>query len=259
MTISFAGSGNLGSYLSLLLKERGHTIHQVYSRTIENAIVLASKTGARPINDIKEVDPDIDILIVTLPDRIIPDFLKNLEPGRYTAISTSGSVMLAELDGRHNQFGVLYPLQSFTKYTKPDPQTIPIFIEGNCAASTQILIELGKSISNNILEINSDQRLLLHTAAVFASNFTNHIIDIADQIVMNSGLNFKLLVPLINETISRLNNHKANEVQTGPAVRNDDVTIEKHLRVLGTMNDTYLEQVYSLLTQGIKNFNNHSS
>ncbi len=254
MKISVAGSGNLGSYITLLLKNKGCTIHQVYSRSIENAKKLAEQVDAQAINDERYFDANVEVVIVALPDRVIPDFIQRLERGNFVVLSTAGSVALSELSGSHEHYGVLYPLQSFTRYTHPDARSIPVCIEAVDEKSTAVALEIAGIISNDVREIDSDKRLILHAAAVFASNFTNHLLSLSEQVVQTSGFELEVLYPLINETINRLKTHSAKEMQTGPAIRNDVNTIEKHLKLLTSIDNPYLTQIYSLLSKSIRDF-----
>src|SRR5512133_345250 len=127
-TVSFAGSGNVGSFLAVELFKAGCTIKQVYSRTLENAKILAEKVDAEPIDRLDLINIDIQLLIVALPDKVIPEFCATLsnelstrnsvngiteyvKPELWVA-STAGSVMLDEFKLYFFNSGVLYPLQS---------------------------------------------------------------------------------------------------------------------------------------------------
>src|SRR5690606_18219747 len=94
------------------------------------------------------------------------------------------------------------------------------------------LEELAGSLSKRVFQCDSKQRLSLHTAAVFACNFTNHFYAIAADILNKHGLDFDLIRPLILETAQKVMENQPKEVQTGPAVRNDIRTMEKHLALL---------------------------
>jgi predicted short-subunit dehydrogenase-like oxidoreductase (DUF2520 family) len=251
--LSIAGAGNVGSYLAIELFKAGCTIRQVLNRTIEKAEKLAQKVDANAIDNPESINPDIDVLILALPDREIVEFCRKaaiIFPDVILA-STAGSVEISQLIEVNSNCGVLYPLQSFTVKTHPTPSIIPFCIEGATTEIANKLTKIASLISNDVREISSDKRLLLHLSAVFASNFSNHMMAKAYEIIRRSGLEFDILWPLVNETVSRLRSYEPLEMQTGPAIRNDRITIEKHLDMLKSYDDEMMCKLYSLISESI--------
>ena len=144
--------------------------------------------------------------------------------------------------------GVFYPLQTFTKGRLLDFSTIPICIEASDNESLALLRLLGEAISQNIYDINSDQRKKLHLAAVFANNFSNHLFHISETLCEKEDLPFELLKPLILETVKKLETLSPKDAQTGPARRDDSISIEKHLELLTNTNH---KKIYTLLSEAI--------
>lgn len=267
LTVSIAGSGNVGSFLATELFKAGCVIRQVFSRTHENAQKLASKVDAEPIVKIDSIDFNIHLLIIALPDKVIPGFCEVLskvtsvregvtrsvvDPNPDICIaSTAGSVMLSEFSQYFNHCGVLYPLQSFTLMTQPDAKIVPFCIEGTDEQIKSLLTKTALLISDDVRFINSEQRLILHMAAVFASNFSNHLLAIASSIIRQNNLDFNILWPLINETVGRLKECKPEEVQTGPAIRNDIQTMEKHLELLDGYRNENFKLIYEIISRSI--------
>lgn len=267
LTVSIAGSGNVGSFLAVELFKAGCVIRQVFSRYQENAQSLAVKVDAEPIDRIDSIDFNIHLLIIALPDKVITGFCEalskvaSIREGVTRSVidsnpdiciaSTSGSVMLSEFSQYFNHCGVLYPLQSFTMLTQPDAKIIPFCIEGTDEQIQTLLTRTALLISDDVRFINSEQRLILHMAAVFVSNFTNHLFSISNNIIKQTNLNFNILWPLINETVSRLKEYKPEEVQTGPAIRNDIQTIEKHLALLDGYNNDNYKKIYERISESI--------
>lgn len=257
LTITVAGAGNVGTFLAEELFRAGCVIRQVYSRTHNHALELAAKVKSEAIIDISKIDQDIDLIILALPDKVIPQFCQLLEkeagisPERTVVASTAGSVSLGELQSSFFKSGVIYPLQTFTRYTKPVAENIPFCIEGSDDEVISLLKQTSSLISRDVRDIDSQQRLVIHLAAVFACNFTNHMIAVADDILSKAKLDFSILMPLINETISRLEGNKPVQMQTGPAVRNDQNTIEKHLHLLESTEGELLRSLYALISESI--------
>ncbi len=162
-------------------------------------------------------------------------------------VHTSGSVALSELSSK-NRKGVFYPLQTFSKNKAVNFKEIPICLEAENETDYQTLELIGKSISDKIFNINSEQRKALHVAAVFVCNFSNHLYQIGNEICDQNNIPFEVLHPLIMETAAKIKTLSPSEAQTGPAKRNDTQTINTHLNFL--RNETQKE-IYKILTKSI--------
>ncbi|MCX8491522.1 MAG: DUF2520 domain-containing protein, partial [Cyclobacteriaceae bacterium] len=147
--------------------------------------------------------------------------------------------------------GVFYPLQSFSKQKKVDFKNIPIFIESQNQETDDFLLLMAKTISNQVVKIESDDRIALHVAAVFASNFTNHMLAISKSILQQNNLDFEWLKPLITETIQKSLAIDPNHAQTGPASRGDLEILDKHLEFLS--DDEGVAEIYKIISQHIVN------
>jgi predicted short-subunit dehydrogenase-like oxidoreductase (DUF2520 family) len=153
------------------------------------------------------------------------------------------------LDGFSSNYGVFYPLQTFSKSRKVDFSDIPICIEANHPSNLMKLEELGQKISNTVSQINSEERKTLHLAAVFTNNFVNHFYAIGAEILQAKKLDFELLKPLIRETAAKIEALDPVEAQTGPAKRNDQTIIGLHLKML--RNKPEYQKIYSFVTESI--------
>ncbi|WP_238395274.1 Rossmann-like and DUF2520 domain-containing protein [Mucilaginibacter sp. 14171R-50] len=254
MRITIIGSGNVATHLGAALKNAGHRIVQVYSRDMQHAALLAYHIGAEAIDKPESLSPDTDMFILAIKDDAIPGFIPHLSTFNKLIVHTSGAVdMQALLDNTTNA-GVFYPLQTFSKNKEVDFRQVPLCIEGADENITKTLEELARGISNNVYRVNSAQRKVLHLAAVFACNFTNHLYNIGGQLLAGSGMSFDMLRPLILETADKVKEHLPAGVQTGPAVRNDNLTMQGHLQMLNMQPN--LQQIYTLISQDIiKNHN----
>ena len=248
MKIIFIGSGNLATQLSLCLKEVGHSIIQVFSQSIENAKLLAEKLGAEYTNDIKHIYQDADLYLFSVKDDILGQLIQNLPPTNGVLAHTAGAISMNVFDGRKENYGVFYPLQTFNKNRKIDFYQIPVFIEANDSITSECLEEIAKSVSGHFQFLSSDNRKYLHLAAVFACNFTNHMYVLASDILKDQGLSFDVLKPLINETANKVMELSPQLAQTGPAVRFDENVIQKHISLL---KDDAIKELYIKLSKSI--------
>ncbi|MDB4902471.1 MAG: oxidoreductase [Mucilaginibacter sp.] len=249
MRITIIGSGNVATHLAAAFKNAGHRIVQVYSRDMQNAALLAYHVGAEPIDNLNQVNPETDIFIISVKDDAIISTAKTLSKHQKLIVHTSGATDLSSLSAFTSNAGVFYPLQTLSKNKEVDFFTVPLCVEGANETITFELEQLAQTISNHVYRINSEQRKILHLAAVFACNFPNYLYSIAQQLLAKHNMEFELLRPLILETAQKVQDHLPAEVQTGPAIRNDKNTMAIHLQMLN--GEPEMKNLYELLSQAI--------
>lgn len=248
--IVIIGAGNVATHLTLALKNAGHIIKQVYSRNISNADCLARLVDAEPISDLKLVCSDAAFYIIAVSDGAISLVAESLPNVSGIVAHTAGSVPLSVLE-KFKLHGVFYPFQTFTKDRGLDFINIPILIEGSRPDVNRELSALASSISENVQKADSIKRATLHVAAIFSSNFVNHMYSISQDLLERSGLDFNLLKPLIAETTQKALSINPIDAQTGPARRRDFGIMEEHSERL---SDTELyKEIYSLISKSIVN------
>ena len=242
------GSGNVATSLALALNGKCHLV-QVYSRSMASAEALASRVGAQATNDLSQIVTDADIYVISVVDDAITRVLETCPARGGLWVHTSGSTSIDVFKGKRSRYGVLYPMQSFSKSCPARMHEVHIFIEGCDSCATQEVKELALLLTNNVHEITSTERERLHVAAVFACNFANHMFTLSSEVLDEAGIPFDAMLPLIKTTIARLDNLTPTQSQTGPAARGDVNVIERHLQSLsGDKHD-----IYRLLSQSILN------
>lgn len=247
--IVFIGSGNVATHLALAFKKAGHTIIQVYSQHLENADVLAKLVKAKSIDSLELIDKTADIYIVAIKDDAIETVVKQLQLGNKIVAHTSGSIDMTALKNTSKNYGVFYPLQTFSKNKKVDFKTVPICLEASNTDTFSVLSNLAQ-ISANVQSINSKQRKSIHLAAVFACNFSNHMYAIAASILQSNKVSLDILKPLIEETAQKIKTTAPVLAQTGPAIRNDKKIMNNHLDMLNNNSD--YQKIYELLSKSIQ-------
>ncbi|MES2448311.1 MAG: DUF2520 domain-containing protein [Bacteroidota bacterium] len=249
MNVVIIGSGNVATHIAKALKLVDVNVTQVWSYHYQNASLLANEVNAVAIKELSEVDFDADVCLIAIKDDEILNISHQLKSFKGIIAHTSGSVNLAVLENFEN-FGVFYPLQTFSKNKQVDFSTIPLCLEANNEESLAVLKEIANKLSTNVLEVNSDKRKILHLAAVFACNFTNHLYALADDLLKANDLDFDIIRPLITETANKVQHALPLTVQTGPAIRNDEQTLEKHEELLNDHQE--LLKIYKILSDSIK-------
>lgn len=244
------GSGNVASHLALALNAAKNVeLMQRYSRDHKNDSFFDS--GIPFTNSLNEL-LEADVYIISINDDAIATFSKKLNQLKGLVVHTSGSVLMAAIDNKLRK-GVFYPVQSFSKEAEVDFRKVSLALETENSDDYKLLHELATSISDHVIQVNSNQREKLHLAAIFANNFSNYMFLTAKDICDQNDLSFETLKPIILETAQKIMNTDPVMAQTGPARRNDNKVIEKHLSSLKGEE----KEIYRVLSTAIKNRYQH--
>lgn len=246
MRVTLIGSGNIATVLGKKIMESGHTIVQVVARNITYAKTLADQLSAEAS---QELDDKADMYVVAVSDDALQNISSWMKPVNGFVVHTAGSVSINVLKDISANYGVLWPLQSIRKETANAP-VLPILIDANNPWNKMKLKGFAQSFADSVAEADDEQRKKLHLAAVITNNFSNYIFSLTEKYCEEEGIDFKLMIPLLAETVSRMQQHSPSDLQTGPAARNDASTIEKHRALLD--NYPNLLEVYEFFTERIR-------
>ena len=250
--IAILGAGNLAWNLALALEDAGHEITEVYARDIHKAKEITERIySATPKDDLDFSESRAELFILAIKDDALSEVADQLIlPEGSVLVHTSGAMPVEVISQSSASYvGVFYPLQSFTKGKKVDFEEVPFLLESEDEGSLQLLKKVAKSLSQFVYVLRAKDRQAVHVAAVFASNFTNHMLRIAEEILHRQGLDREMLKPLIIESISKSLQLGAKKAQTGPAIREDYETLESHHHFLGY--NEQLAEIYRLISQDI--------
>ncbi|APA92800.1 DUF2520 domain-containing protein [Myroides odoratimimus] len=247
ITISILGSGKVAHHLILNFLEHDNIcLQQVYARTPNKVKDLVSHNQI--ISDINELKP-ADIFIIAVSDDAIEEVSSTIPLKDAFVVHTSGTMPMNSI-ATTSRKGVFYMLQTFSIDKEVDFSLIPYCIEASNKQDFELLEKLALSFSERVYKISTDQRQSIHLAAVFVNNFTNHLFKLGEDICKENMVPFDILKPLILETATKVQTLSPREAQTGPAARNDQGTIDRHLEAL---NDPIKKEIYQLITNSIQN------
>ncbi|MBK0384512.1 DUF2520 domain-containing protein [Pedobacter sp. SD-b] len=251
MKVAILGAGNVATHLAKALIKAGYPVKQVWSRHHQNAVDLALQIGANSIQEIADLSKQIDVVIIAVKDDAIESIAAKVPPSNQPrlVLHTSGSTNISVLEKHNQNCGVLYPLQTFSKHADLDFSNVPLLVEANHQQAEEQLMLLAKKLSKTVEKVNSENRMRIHVSAVFACNFTNHFYAIAEKLIAETNLDLDLIRPLILETAQKAMLNSPQIAQTGPARRNDELTINKHLDLL--KNNPPLQNLYAIVSQDI--------
>ena len=240
MKVTLIGAGNLATQLGKALKKAGISINQVYSRTEASAKMLGELLETEWLTDITKLRDDAEIYILSVKDSVLCDLISEVCKGREDKLflHTAGSMPMSCFEGKAQHYGVFYPMQTFSKVKDVNFKTIPVFIEGNSAATEDMIRNFANKLSQRVITLSSADRKYLHLAAVWACNFTNYCYTVASDILGEHGIPFEKI-----QTLS------PKAAQTGPAVRGDKNVMSQQLELMRHNAD--LQKLYQMLSKGI--------
>ena len=248
--ITLIGSGNTATTLGGSLQGAGHEIVQVWSRSAENAAKLSLMLGCSHTADLNQLNNESDFYLITVKDDAIETVASKLSLADKIVAHTSGVRSKELLKTVTDNYGIFYPNVSMTKGVSVDLSTVLIMIEGCNDTTVRKLKQLADTISSNAKVVEERQRQSLHVAAVFANNFSNHLFAISENILVENGLSFDNIRPMISLHLTSLMRQSPSMLQTGPGVRKDHTAIEKHLELISSNKE--LKQIYLMMTRSIQ-------
>ena len=231
MKVALIGRGRVATHLIEAVRQAGHEVVSVNSRTLE------------------ELPERADIYVIAVKDSALQDVVCQATKSRddQLFVHTAGSMALGVFEGCCRHYGVLYPMQTFSKEQPVNFREIPLFVEATDAETLIKIRSFAESLSAHVYELSTADRRYLHLAAVFACNFVNHCYALAADVLAQKGLPFDVLLPLIDETARKVHQLHPIDAQTGPAIRDDQNVIRSQSALLqGTP-----QAIYDLLSKSI--------
>ncbi|MCH5328630.1 MAG: DUF2520 domain-containing protein [Coprobacter sp.] len=250
-SVVIIGAGNLATHLAAALQQAGYDIRQVFSRTEESASRLGEWLHTAYTTDIGAIQDDADFYIFAVKDAVLRETITRIPSNSGIWIHTAGSMPMEVFSGHVAHYGVIYPLQTFSRSRQTDMKKIPFFIEASDTETQHTLYAIARQLGRNVKTATSEQRKYLHLAAVFACNFTNHLYAVADHILQQHGFDFSDIQPLIDETAAKVHELAPVDAQTGPAVRYDENILQAQA---GLLDDDTERELYLLISKNIHKY-----
>lgn len=251
MNISIIGAGNMAYFLATRLKKSGHCISCIYARRKSEADKLATLVNSTGTDNPSHLPSETDVFFFALPDLAIQEFVVNFAFHKSLKVHCAGTVPVEVFESKNA--GVIWPLYSIKKELLPKVEDVPLFWEGVGQKGKEIISLLAQDLSKNCHEAGLEKRQELHLSAVFVNNFVNHIMTITAQRMQEINLPFKAsLQPIIDETISLAMAGESARSQTGPAIRRDEGTMQRHLALIAQHPDW--QDIYKAMSTSIQNF-----
>jgi predicted short-subunit dehydrogenase-like oxidoreductase (DUF2520 family) len=249
MDIILIGSGNTATALGRKSLSEGHRIVQVYSRNEEHARRLGMLLNSETTSSLSGITKKADLMIIAVSDDAIIPFIQSIGAIHMPVAHTSGAAPLNSIKNSGDLYGVIWPLQSLRKEIEVIPP-LTLLVDANKPEALKGIMSYAQTIGNIVLEADDKTRLKYHLAAAVVNNFTNYLFTVAENFCKKENISFRTLQPLIEETVMRMRNVSPAETQTGPAIRNDLLTLNKHRSIIKEYPE--LLPFYELFTREIQ-------
>jgi len=248
-TVSLVGSGNVATHIGSALNLVGIEIKEVWSRSLNNAQRLAQKLDCDVVLDLESIS-EVDLVLVAVSDDAVAKVTSKISELIPVAHTSGNTALQSRPDSAKS--GVFYPLQTFSANSEINWNEVPMCIETNNSEFEKQLTELAQLLSSNVQSISSDQRKIIHLAAVWACNFSNHMAAVSEKLMSKNGMDYEILNPLLHQTFENILKGNPKEKQTGPALRKDDKTVKKHQELLAESPE--LKKLYLAISNHIIKF-----
>lgn len=251
MNFTIIGTGNMAHFLAKELIYAGHHMQGIWGRNQKAAKIFSHRYHTVAYDKLQEITDEADhYCFLAIKDTAIAEIAEQFQFKHSTLIHTAGASTLQLLGTQSAHKAVFWPIYSIVAEKMENENHIPIAVEGNNPETEKEVLTLAKSISQKAFVADETQRLHLHLAAVFANNFSNHLLSIAQEICTQQQIPFDYLLPIMTQTFERLKTENARLVQTGPAIRDDKMTMQKHLELL--KNNPEWALLYQSLSASIR-------
>ncbi len=248
MTVSILGSGNIAHFFAKRFYAKKVNVHQIYSPNKSHAMILAKAVEAQAINEIKKLDTKVDAIIIAITDQATLGLVSKLNVGNILCVYTSGSIATTSLQSISKNIVCIWPIHSIIKSKLP-AQQLAINAGVVCTkGNSKPVSEICNKLNIQAHPMSNMQKEVLHLSATVLNNFTNHLMALTEISLAKHKLSLQLLHPLLHQMLDT--ESKAVNKQTGPAIRKDKHTINKHLLLLN--NNPQLKKLYKILTNSIQ-------
>lgn len=248
MNIGFIGTGNMATNLAASFLGAGLSVKAMYSRNTLLHMDFSNEYGVEITDDLSKFEMLCDVIFITTPDSEIEKYSQLIKTNsEQTILHCSGSTVLSVI--KHINSGVFYPLQTLTSQKLTNFKEVPIIVEASNSSTLEKINTIATKISNNVTTMDSEQRAKLHLAAVVTNNFVYYLNSLSREWLKQNNISDQLLKPLAIKTIENSFDGEPFTLQTGPAIRHDLNTIERHLAMLE--NNQEIQEIYKILSEEI--------
>lgn len=238
--LGFIGAGTIATALAVALSHKGYPVVAVSSRSQQSTDKFARLIDScQSYSSNQEVADAAELVFIATPDDVIASVVTEIKwrPGQ-SIVHCSGADstdILASAREAGAAVGAFHPLQTFVGLRQENLPGITYTLEAEEPLLTT-LKEIATTLGGRWIVLKAEDKILYHTAAVFACNYLITLVKIATDLWQSFGIPpqqaTQALLPLLRGTINNIDATGIPRCLTGPIARGDSGTIKKHLDAL---------------------------
>ena len=242
MRVALVGAGRVGTAVAFLLRQSGHDIVGVSSRTEDSARAAATRLSAQTFMPTPDEVIDANLVLIGVPDGEIRDVAAALAP------SVKAGTVVAHLSGSLGR-GPLEPLSEARTCALhpfqacPDVDTAIRRLPGSAwgvtcpDADTErwVCEVLERDLQGFPVVVRDEDRALWHAAAVATSNGLAALLGASEAILAAIQIESpeRILTPIASGTLANASEGGGgSRTLTGPVVRGEATTVKRHMDAL---------------------------
>jgi len=244
-SVALIGPGKLAQSLAPALAAARYRVREIVGRdsaeSRRRTRALARRVGAAA-STLTTATFDADLVWLCVSDDAIGACAREIAPLRNwkgkLVLHSSGALssdLLAPLSRRGAHVGTLHPMMSFVHGSATSMRGVPFAVEGS-AAALRVARRIARDLGGFAFEIKKKNKTLYHSAGSFASPMLVVVLATAEKIARTAGVPARevrrVLAPILRKTIENYIANGAAAAFSGPLVRGDVRTIERHVREL---------------------------
>jgi predicted short-subunit dehydrogenase-like oxidoreductase (DUF2520 family) len=244
-TIGFIGAGAVGKGLALAIASRGYSVVAVYSRSRTSAEALAARVpGCESLPVPQEVADRCSLVFITTPDEAINRVASQVKwrTGQ-GVVHCSGAESLDVLEPAARQGalpGSFHPFQTFACLETPEEAVERLegtlfSIEGH-GWLRSFLEKIAAHLGGRSIPVRPEDRAIYHASAVMACGYVVALLEAAAGLWQAMGASredaLSTIVPLARTTLENISRAGPEASATGPLMRGDAATLQRHLEAL---------------------------
>jgi predicted short-subunit dehydrogenase-like oxidoreductase (DUF2520 family) len=257
--VAIVGAGKLGTALALALRAAGYSIDLIIARgrgaSLKRAQRLAEQVRGRAATELSSTRAQL--IWFCVPDSQISRAAQSLAAGVQwkgrVALHSSGALGSEELGflrSRGASIASVHPLMTFVQGSRPSLAGVPFPIEGDEAA-LRLARRVIRDLGGRAYPIRRADKAAYHAWGTFASPLLTALLAATEQVATLTGVSRtaarQRMIPILQQTLANYAALGPEKGFSGPIIRGDVDTVERHLQVLRT--DKVLRDAYVALAR----------
>ncbi|HEX9971476.1 MAG TPA: DUF2520 domain-containing protein [bacterium] len=267
-SVAIIGCGRLGSALAIAMYHKKYRITELIDRSLASAKKLAGLVNADAYSDKIHDLKTAEIVVIAVPDDAIVPIVSELatwldETNDIKFIYHTSGALTSDVFDPLRKYQIagasVHPIQTFPGSDDDWKRFENCYfgIEGDRRA-VELVQSIIKKLGSKSVMIPKEYKSHYHLACTIASNFMVALMApvtaLFQKVTCSEQQVFEILFPLLTTTLANLKNNGLESALSGPIIRGDTGTIERHLKILSEELPPYVS-LYQFMAKILLEFN----